>query len=398
MTTAFIIIGAFITLGYIVLIYAFANGLRKWGNGVYNTESILTDATQSLPFVSVIIAARNEENNIEECLKSLANQSYPTSHFEIIMVDDHSEDMTVEIINRFKAETGLPIVLLNNDGDYGKKAAIKKGILASLGEHLLFTDADCSVSPDWIISITECFIYQKPVFITGPVILSSSEGYFNAFQCLEFSSLIASTAGSIAVKKPIMANGANMAYSKHHYLKMLGEKDDIMGEKFDSGDDVFTMFSMKQFFGSDKISFQYSLKGVVYTSAKENLKALLDQRLRWVSKSKGYKDKDAILTAVLVFSCNLIIVLLLLVGLWDIGLFLSGSNSLKIFSIIAFILLLTLKATVDYYLLNTFLKKFNKTELLRVYAISIVPVMLFTVITAIMGNFVKVLWKKRRVS
>lgn len=398
MITALIIIGAFMTLGYVVLIYAFASGLHKSGNGMGNTESILTDAKQSLPFVSIIIAARNEENYIEECLKSLANQSYPASHFEIIVVDDHSEDLTVEIINRFKAETGLPIVLLNNEGDYGKKAAIKKGILASKGEYLLFTDADCSVSPDWILSITECFVYQQPVFITGPVMLSSSEGYFNAFQCLEFSSLIASTAGSIAVNKPIMANGANMAYSKHQYLKMLSDKDDIMGEKFDSGDDVFTMFSMKQFFGPEKISFLYSLKGVVYTSAKENLKALFKQRLRWVSKSKGYKDKDVILTAILVFGCNLMIVLLLLAGLWDIGLYLSGSTSLKIFSIIAFIVLLTFKGTVDYYLLSTFLKKFNKTEFLRVYAISIVPVMMFTVVTAIMGNFVKVLWKKRRVS
>jgi glycosyltransferase involved in cell wall biosynthesis len=397
MTTALIIIGAFITLGYIVLIYTFANGLRKSGNGRCNTESILTDAKQSLPFVSVIIAARNEENYIEECLKSLANQSYPASHFEIIVVDDHSEDMTFEIINRFNAETGLPIVLLKNDSD-GKKAAIKKGIFASHGEYLLFTDADCRVSPDWILSITECFVYQQPVFITGPVMLSSSEGYFNAFQCLEFSSLIASTAGSIAVNKPIMANGANMAYSKLHYLKMLGERDDIMGEKFDSGDDVFTMFSMKQFFGPEKISFLNSMKGVVYTSAKENLKELLEQRLRWVSKSKGYKDKDVILTAILVFGCNLMIVLLLFAGLLDIGLFLTGSTSLKIFSIIAFTVLLTFKATVDYYLLSTFLKKFNKTELLRVYAISIVPVMLFTVVTAIMGNFVKVFWKKRRVS
>lgn len=398
MTLIFLIIGIFVTLGYVALIYSYANGLRKSGKGLYNSESLPADFHHTLPFVSVIIAARNEEKNIEECLKSLAKQSYPVTLFEVIVVNDHSEDMTADIINRLKAESGLQVVLLENEGNNGKKAAIKKGILSSRGEYLLFTDADCRVSSDWILSITECFIIKNPVFITGPVMLSNTNGFFNAFQCLEFSSLIASTAGSIAVDKPVMANGANMAYSKHHYLKMLEEKKDVMEEKFASGDDVFTMFSMKYTFGAEKITFLHSLKGMVFTSAKENLKALLEQRFRWVSKSRGYTDKDAILTAVLVFGCNLMILFMLIAGLWDLCLFLCGEAPLEALWFVTTVMLLAAKASADYYLLSTFLRKLNKTELLKWFPVAVIPVMLFTVISAILGNIVNVFWKERRVS
>lgn len=398
MTVIFLIIGIFVTLGYAALIYSYANGLRKSGNGFYNSESLPPDFHHSLPYVSVIIAARNEEKNIEECLRSLGRQHYPVSHYEIIIVDDHSEDMTTDIINRLKAVLDLEVILVENDDNYGKKAAIKKGILSSRGKFLLFTDADCRVSPDWILSMTECFIINKPVFITGPVMLSSSKGFFNAFQRLEFSSLIASTAGSIAVKKPVMANGANMAFSKPHYLKMLEEKKEVMGEEFTSGDDVFTLFSVKQHFGTERITFLNSLKGAVFTSPKENLKALLEQRFRWVSKSRGYKDKDAILTAVLIFGCNFMILLMLLAGLYNICLSLFNATPFKAEWFVSAVILLAVKSMVDYYLLIIYVKRYNQTQLLKWFPVAVVPVMLFTVISAILGNLVSVKWKKRRVN
>lgn len=103
------------------------------------------------PFVSVNIPAYNEEKFIRACLESLANQTYP--NYEVIVVDDGSNDKTVSIINEFVAKD--PRFKLVNQNHGGEAVARNTAAAASKGEILCFLDADLAFAPDFIDKLTE---------------------------------------------------------------------------------------------------------------------------------------------------------------------------------------------------------------------------------------------------
>ncbi len=95
------------------------------------------------PFVSVIVPAKNESLNIKKCIKSLVLQSYPKKRYEIIVVDNDSDDETGDIARSFDVN-----VFLFKGGPVG--AVRNYGVKCSSGEILAFIDADCEASPYWI--------------------------------------------------------------------------------------------------------------------------------------------------------------------------------------------------------------------------------------------------------
>jgi chlorobactene glucosyltransferase len=140
----------------------------------------------NLPFVSIVVPARNEEKSIERCIRSLLNQDYP--EFEIIVIDDNSTDNTSKILKNIKDNTTcqnisstieaaltsstdiLKIVTLKSkpDGWTGKTWASQKGFLESKGEIILFTDADTYYSKrDTIIQTVSYMQREKLDVLTG---------------------------------------------------------------------------------------------------------------------------------------------------------------------------------------------------------------------------------------
>ncbi|MCX8010682.1 MAG: glycosyltransferase, partial [Ignavibacteria bacterium] len=111
-------------------------------------------------FISVIVAVKNEEKNIRQLLNCLKQQNYNQSFYEIIIVDDYSEDETLKILNQMSSQIPNLVVISNRDnpsGIRGKKSALSYAISNSKGEILLFTDADCRPEPFWISSISKNF-------------------------------------------------------------------------------------------------------------------------------------------------------------------------------------------------------------------------------------------------
>jgi len=117
------------------------------------------DAFQGLPenapLVSVLVAARDEEDNIETCVTTLLDQDYP--HFELIAIDDRSQDRTPAILARLQRQFGdrLRVVTVREclDGWFGKNHAMHVGVAESRGDWLLFTDADCRQTSRHTLSI-----------------------------------------------------------------------------------------------------------------------------------------------------------------------------------------------------------------------------------------------------
>ncbi|HJM16243.1 MAG TPA: glycosyltransferase, partial [Flavobacteriales bacterium] len=95
--------------------------------------------------VSVVVACRNEEQNIKNLIKDVMNQNFDKYRFDMIIVDDHSEDKTLQILyEESEKRNNLHIVCMNDD-EIGKKNAIRKGVGIANGDVILCTDADCRV-------------------------------------------------------------------------------------------------------------------------------------------------------------------------------------------------------------------------------------------------------------
>jgi biofilm PGA synthesis N-glycosyltransferase PgaC len=245
-------------------------------------------------FVSVIVACRNEEKNIAYLLGDVALQTYPENLFELIIIDDGSADKTVEMSSVFSGIANIKI--LPNAGS-GKKMALRTGIMAARGNLIITTDADCRVGINWIRTISAFYELKRPGMIISPVILESFSGFFRRFQELEFMSLQGITAGSALSGDPVMCNGANLAFNKELYLNHSKNlHDELM-----SGDDIFLMQSLKTE-GKSNILWLESIEAKTTTESSPNLTSFLEQRGRWISKAKAYRDKSTLLLGMVTFA------------------------------------------------------------------------------------------------
>ena len=134
-------------------------------------------------YVSVIIACRNEQEKLPLILKSISGQDYPEEFFEVIIVDDNSDDNTFETASENISSDRFTV--LRNRGK-GKKAAIRTGIVASGGRLIITTDADCTMGTSWIKTIAAFFEKTNSDLILCPVRLAEHQGFFAWFQELEY--------------------------------------------------------------------------------------------------------------------------------------------------------------------------------------------------------------------
>ena len=309
---------------------------------------------------SVVIAVRNEQNNIDNLVACLDNQTHP--NLEIIFVDDESSDNTVNEIKKFSH-----LKLLHSSG--GKKQAIKKGISAAKNSIILTTDGDCFLNKFWAEKMLAPFINQENIFVFGPVLYRNEINFFHKIQSLEFLSLIITGAGAAGENKAFICNGANLAFRKNVY------EDSFFN--IASGDDVFLLHQLKQ--KSKKINFIFDINAVVYTEAKNTLKLFLEQRKRWSSKSLNYIDKDAQIISWLVFLTNLFLILIL---------FLGTKNQI--------ITSLIIKFLIDFPILKNGAYMFKKERLLNY----VLPLFLFypfyIIYVAIVSQITNFEWKDRK--
>ncbi|MHC1777274.1 MAG: glycosyltransferase [Lentimicrobium sp.] len=340
----------------------------------------------SLPvtMVSIIIPVRNEKSSIGRCLSGLLIQDYPGQLMEIIVVNDHSVDDTLEIVRRIAGNSNeIRISELSLTLSEGKKAAIQSGVKFASGSLILCTDADCSHPVTWVGSMVNCFESRDAVFISGPVLLKPGVGFFSLFQEVEFMSLLASGAGAIGAGNPIMCNGANLGFTAEAYQNL---EPDAMKTGLSSGDDVFLMLAMKRTYGAEKILFVKNKAAIVTADAPKTIAGFLKQRLRWVSKSKAYRDGFLILTSVSVFAMNALFLATALAGLFNFK------------YLLFFLLIFIIKLAADLPLLISFADFAGKKRLAWFIPIAQPVVALLTTISAIAGNLGIVKWKDRKVN
>jgi len=331
------IIILFILLLYLLLILRYCLGWIK---------NSATGVSYFTPSISIIIALRNEQQQVIHLLSELKKQVYPIDKLEFILVNDHSTDSTLELLGN--SVIANLRVLNMPDGMFGKKSAIAFAMKEAKGDVILASDADCSFSPLWAHTMAAYFTNKNIKLVSGPVSYHKQKGIFLGLQTLEFISLIGSGAGAIGVKNAIFCNGANMAYRKADFLELNNfENDDAV-----SGDDVFLLHSVKEKY-KDAIVFAKDENAIVLTSAVQSTKGFINQRKRWTAKTSGYKDFASLYASFLVLFTNLSLVFL----------FVGYLYSDVYFQL--FLFFYALKFMVDFLLLHQVLSFFKRKDLLK---------------------------------
>src|SRR5690554_2164119 len=151
---------------------------------------------------SILIPFRNEAENLPQLLKSISKLNYPKLLFEVVLINDGSEDLSEEIAQKFIAEKSISIRLLQNKrvSNSPKKDALTIGISQADLEWIVTTDADCNVPPDWLATLDEFIQKEKPVMVCGPIIYNSNDSLIEKFQLLDGLSLQTVTIGSFGLK------------------------------------------------------------------------------------------------------------------------------------------------------------------------------------------------------
>lgn len=258
---------------------------------------------------SIVVPFRNEAENLPKLLHSIAQLNYSTALFEVILVDDESEEEF--LITNYE----FLITIINNNKKSGspKKDAIETAIEITKNDWVITTDADCLVQKDWLLSIDNHIQNTNVKMVASGVTYLPKKGFLSAFQTLDFLSLQGATVGSFGIGKPFMCNGANFAYSKVFFQELNGFKEN---ENIASGDDVFLL--QKAVLKEPKaVGFLYDFKSIVATQTVNTWKELFMQRVRWAAKSTGYNSLFGKMLALIVFATNLCWVLVFI--LWPIG-------------------------------------------------------------------------------
>jgi cellulose synthase/poly-beta-1,6-N-acetylglucosamine synthase-like glycosyltransferase len=269
--------------------------------------------------------------------------------------------------------------IFSNINHPGKKNAILTGLQNSTGNLIVTTDADCVHHKNWLREIMNHYGQYKPKMIIGPVLMKH-RAYFGKIQALDFFSLMISGAAAAGLNKPIMCNGANLAYEK----TLLDEfKNPFKIETF-SGDDIFLMLAVKEKYPG-QIHFLKSNHAVVYTKPEKSLFSFLSQRKRWASKSKYYKDKQVISVALIVLMTNLLLFCNFFAGLIDI----------RFYFILVAVLLA--KGISDYYFLHNSALFFKQSSLLKAFFPALVFNFIYIPLAAVLGLIFVTKWKGQRI-
>jgi len=355
---------------YLGLISLFLYGWEK-----LNTYS--PTPRQFHAIISVIISMRNEETNIKLLLLDILRQKYPSELIEVIVIDDHSTDNSIEEVKSISSKN-IHLYYLSETLT-GKKAAINKGIENAHGDIIITTDADCRVPETWLSTIAGYFGDHSPSLLLSPV-CGISHSFYSDIQALEIFSLQGSTAGAVAINHPVMCNGANLAFPKNIYHDI----QHIYNEKnIHSGDDMFLLHELKGKYPNE-IHFLKSKQAAVYTAMTSNLTSFFRQRKRWTSKAKFYTDIDTILTALIVFGMNVTLLLTIIYGI-------NSGISLP------FIILFIAKSFIDFIFLYRVTGFFGQKRLMWWFPIVQSFYFLYICFTVLSALFTSNSWKERRI-
>ena len=361
------VIGLFLSYFYLLLLFLITVGLFRF-------DSIQDKVAYQQ--ISVIVAARNEQENIANIIEALAKQDYPLDKYEIIVVDDRSEDLTSKIVKEYITKLqnlqleGIPV---GTKG--GKKRALDLGIKRAKYPLLAFTDADCLPGRKWLSEINRHFTEKVDVVVGYSPLLSKQNRHLIRLKNLERISIFAVSAGTLGWNYGATCTGRNFAYRKEVFEKVGGFKG---LEEIPSGDDDLMLQRIGR--KARKMNFMFNQDSIVPSVDEKDLKGQINLETRRASKWKYYPPAIKIGTAVVLLYYAIMMILLVYSILGWLGWY-------------NFLILLAIKSFAELLLLLSFTLKIKKTEYLLYYPIALIIHVPYFVFFGLKGTFGRYKWR-----
>jgi len=324
----------------ITALYLIQVGVLYYGLHRTNDQAMST----AIPFISVVIAARDEEENLPNCLASLSRQTYPPERFEIIVANDHSIDRTTTICHEYAKDHKNFSSFSTEDNPRlpGKPSALSQAIDKAKGEIIFITDADCRVPATWI----ECTArrYSPEVGLVGGMTLQQADGPFHGMQSLDWAYILGVASASAALGRPLGSIGNNLSFRKQAYDEVGGYQN----IKFSVTEDYTLVQAILQ---TNKWKFLYPIEDKILVESRPcpTLRSLIQQKHRWGKGGLDMKFLGFVIMAI-GFSMHAV---LLCSFIW--------------YSLAATGVILLVKFLADYTFLYRILARLGKTDELRYF-------------------------------
>jgi cellulose synthase/poly-beta-1,6-N-acetylglucosamine synthase-like glycosyltransferase len=373
---------------FFLLMVAYAILIAYYHKAWNHLGAFTLPAQQPATKISIVIAARNEAENIQPLLESLNAQQYPKDLYEVIIVNDHSTDNTWDLLQstHFHALSFIAINLADHVeknsaiGSY-KKKAIETGIGMASGTLIITSDADCRFHPNWLQTIAAFHETTGAKFIAAPVSMNTHKNLLSVFQSLDFITLQGITAASVFKRFHSMCNGANLAYERAVFYEVKGfDKIDTIA----SGDDMLLMHKIYSRYPND-VHYLKSASAIVTTEPATTWKQFFHQRIRWASKADKYDDKRIFWVLLLVYLLNLCFLIAAIAIFWK-----------KIW-LFFFVLLLLAKVLIEFPFVNSVALFFGRQRLMKYFPFLQPLHILYTIVAGWLGQFGHYEWKGRRI-
>ena len=362
--------------------------MALYTRGHWNLRAFVAKGKTPQTKFSIVIPARNEAANIENCIAGILAQNYPSHLFELIVIDDFSEDETANIVGSIALQYNNVRLLRLQDFTKDenivayKKRAIEIAIEQANHPWIVTTDADCSFTNNWLASYDAYIQEHNCVMVAAPVAYKNTGSFLSVFQVLDFISLQGITAAAVGSGSHTLCNGANLCYSKEAF-ESVGKFSGI--DHLPSGDDMLLMHKMKKSY-PEKIGYLYAQDTVVTTAPSATLDLFIQQRIRWSSKALGYQDKIIFWILLLVYLVNFSLLVYLPVNLIETG----NINNWLVF--------IGCKTLVEVPFMYAAAKFFKQQKLLWWFLLMQPFHILYTVVAGWFGTFGSYKWKGRTVT
>lgn len=331
-------------------------------------------------YISVLIPARNEEQNIGPLLDALNKQTLNKNQFEVLVIDDFSEDSTADVVKQHPLRNLKLLEPTVDETLSSKKKAIECGIHHANGELIVTTDADCLPPPTWLETYSNFYSEHQPSFIAAPVRFSYSKNVLQIFQALDFIVLQGITAASVSSGFHTMCNGANLAYTKRAFIDVNGFEgiDGIA-----TGDDMLLMHKVWKNDPS-KVRYLKHTKATTVTQPMYTWRNFLMQRKRWASKTFVYDDFRIILVLAFVYLFNCFFFALLIAGFFYPVNWVYAAG------------FLIMKTLIEFPFVYSVAAFYRETKLMRYFLLFQPLHMFLTVLTGLLSQSGRYEWKGRR--
>lgn len=275
---------------------------KKYDSGLDEPEGVF------FPDVTILIPVRNEESNISGCLTSIIAQNYPASRLQVIVINDHSEDLTAAKVREFRNVELIDLPI----GKHGKKMGIQHGVEWAKGEVILTIDGDSEVGEDWVNSMVGNPVKNPDTLTTGPVwMIPERSSFIEKYQEMEQAALNVLTYSGQRSGWILSASGANLAYSKSLFTRLNPYVENI---HIPSGDDVFFVQKVDQIGG--EIRYARKREAIVFTNPETSFSLFIRQRIRWAGKSTDYSHWYTRFYMTLFAIVQVSFLVLIVAGIW----------------------------------------------------------------------------------